>query len=181
MNRLTLFASFVGFVFAWSCTATAPNPRPVLFASPDSAPLQERSLSEKVRREVGRRLSPASSVLSAVSLELTWEWMHESSRPGPWLDEPCRPQPSPDTPPVLTACGKVRGTPSPQRTLVGTARIHARTCTTIVGPVRGSENRATRGLAERVVQAVAQLDLAATCQDAGWMSSTASRRYGSRH
>ena len=172
MNRSTCFASFVVFVFVWSCTAAAQSPRSVLLASPGSAPVQEPSLSEKVRREVGRRLSPARSVSSAVSLELTWEWVHGSSNPGPWIDEPCLPNPSPDTPPALTdTCGKIRGTPSSQRTLVGTARIRARTCTTAVGPVRGSEKRATGAVAERVVQAVAKLDMAATCQDAGWVPS----------
>ena len=169
MKRPSLVGSFAGLLFAWSCMATAQNPRPVLLASADSAPAGQRHLSEQVRRDVSRRLRPAPSGSSAVSLDLTWEWVQVGSYPGPWIDEPCVPQPSPDTPPVLTeTCGKVRRTSSPRRTLVGTARIYARQCTTSVGPVRGSEKDAQRSLADGIAQAVAKLDLVATCQDAGW-------------
>ena len=172
MKFISLLASLVGFLFVWSCVAAAQNPRIVLISEPDPvASATQQRLSEHVRREVSRRLSPAQSGSSTVSLELTWELIPGGSDPGPWIDEPCLPQPSgsPDTPPVLTeTCGRRRGTAVPRKTWLTVAHVQARECKKTIGPMRGSEKEAQRELANGIAQAVAKLDGVVTCQEAGW-------------
>ena len=172
MKRVSLLASLLGFLFLWSCTAAAHNPRLVLLAEPDPVvSAAQRRRGEHVRRDVSRRLSPAQSGSSTVSLELTWQLVPENSDPGPWIDEPCLPQPSgsPDTPPLLTEiCGRRRGTASPVKTLVMIAHVQARECHKTIGPMRGAEKKVQRHLANSIAQAVAKLDGVAACKDAGW-------------
>ena len=78
------------------------EPAPGLLAPACCSLDAEQRLSEGVRREVIRRLSPTRLDLPTVSLDLTWEWTQERSAPGSWIEEPCLPQPSFDTPPILT-------------------------------------------------------------------------------
>lgn len=171
MKRISSLASLVGLLL-WPCAAAAQSQRLVLLVAPDPiASTHQRRLSEHVRREVSRQLSAAQSGSSTVSLELTWRSVPAGSDPGPWIDEPCPPQPSgsPDTPPVLTeTCGGCRGTAVPRKNLLVVAHVQARECKKTIGPVRASEKEAQRDLANGIAQAVAKLDRVATCRKAGW-------------
>lgn len=168
MKSPTLLVSIVVVVVGWSSTTAAQNTRPVLLTSACCAPEDDQRLSEGVRREVARRLSPTRPDLPAVSLDVTWEW-RRASAPGPWIDEPCSPQPSFETPPALTEhCGRVRGSPSTRRVLGATALVAVRACTIALGPVRGSEKDVRRRIAKNISEAVGRLDRSASCSEAGW-------------
>lgn len=172
VKRFFVFTSIFCLVVAGSCARTVRSQRIVHVISRSPELESKHSLlSDRVRRELAGRLRHSEKSAATVSLDLDWQSAPAQSQPGPWIDEPCLPQPggAQDTPPVLTdSCGKLRGTSTTRTVIIVIARVQTGGCKSTIGPLRGTEREVVRELTNRIAGAVASVDRATRCDEAGW-------------